>query len=157
LFGVLDRDMTPSRILSSVALVVAGLIGALIGLRLARRRAERRIARHRRTGRAGAERALRLLRRAGYRVLDTEVTATGTVVVDGERREYRVRADALVRRWFRSYVAEFKGGPESARLENRDTRRQLLEYATVFDAKGILLVDADAGRIRRVRFPRPTR
>lgn len=105
-------------------------------------------------GREGAERALRILERAGYRVLGTEVSGTGVLEVDGEPREYTVRADAVVRRWFRTYVAEFKGGAEAASPANRDTRRQLLEYALVFGVTGVLLVDADAGRIRRVAFPR---
>lgn len=94
-----------------------------------------------------------MLARAGYRVLDTEVVATGVVHVDGAPFEYTVRADAIVRRFFRRYVAEFKGGPASAGVDHRGTRRQLLEYAVVFDCAGVLLVDADAGEIHRVEFP----
>ena len=136
--------MTPTRVLTVLTILGVAFFSAILGIHLSRLRGQRRIARHRR---------LRLLHRAGYRVLDTEVTATGAVEVDGERHEYSVRADALVRRWFRRYVAEFKGGASSARPGNRDTRRQLLEYATLFDVHGILLVDADAGRIHRIRFP----
>lgn len=136
-------------LLAAVLVVVAGV---LIGLGLAEARVRRRTARSRKLGRAGAQRALRLLERAGYRVVDTEVSAAGVLRVDGERIEFRVRADAIVRRWGRRYVAEFKGGAVAARIENRATRRQLLEYAAVFGTRRILLVDAAAGRIRRVEF-----
>ncbi|MHC4861931.1 MAG: hypothetical protein ACYTDY_17765, partial [Planctomycetota bacterium] len=106
--------------------------GLLLGARFVQWRVRRRLARHRRVGRTGERTALRLLDRAGYRLLATEVAATGEVVVDGEPREFLVRADALVRRRRRRYVAEFKGGAESASIANRATRRQLLEYASVF-------------------------
>ena len=82
-------------------LAVAGL-GALVGIRLARRRSRRRIAKHRQMGRAGAERALRILRRAGYRLLDTEVTAVGAILAalfarerDPEQRGQRVEVAML--------------------------------------------------------------
>jgi hypothetical protein len=129
------------------------LAGVLLGAAAVQWRARRRVGRHRRQGRAGEERALELLRRAGYRVLETEVTAAGELRVDGRPVEYRVRADAIVKRRFRRYVAEFKSGTESAAVTNRATRRQLLEYALLFDVAGVLLVDANAGRVHRVEFP----
>ncbi len=140
----------PAAAVTAAFLVGAGLV---LGRLAARRRTRRRMAVHRALGRAGEERALDLLREAGYRVLDTQVRGRGRIRVDGRPVTFEVRADALVRRWFRRYVAEFKGGAEAASPANRATRRQLLEYARVFGVRGILLVDAAAGRIRRVEFP----
>lgn len=128
-------------------------VGLHLGLRSARLRVERRTAGHRRLGREGAARALKLLRRKGYRVLDEEATGHGVVRVDGEDRDFLVRCDALVSKGGRRYVAEMKGGAEAARIENRATRRQLLEYAVVFDVHAVLLVDADRSRIHEVTFP----
>ncbi|MEN8150886.1 MAG: hypothetical protein ABFS86_13775 [Planctomycetota bacterium] len=137
------------------ALLLCGvLLGVMFGVGAMRWRVRRRIGRHRRMGRRGEARALKLLRRAGYRVLDTEVAASGRVRVDGNSVDYRVRADAIVRRRFRRYVAEFKGGAESAAITNRATRRQLLEYAFLFDVAGVILVDASRGRVHRIEFPR---
>ncbi|MDJ0975776.1 MAG: hypothetical protein QNJ98_15045 [Planctomycetota bacterium] len=127
--------------------------GLWLGLRGARVRVERRTAGHRRLGRRGVARALKRLRRAGYRVLAEEVVQDGAVEVDGVVRYFRIRCDALVEKGGRTYVAELKGGAEAARIENRATRRQLLEYAWVFDAEAVLLVDADRGAIHRVAFP----
>jgi len=130
------------------------VLGVLLGLAVARWRVTARIARSRRVGREGGKKAVALLRRRGFTILETEVTAEGRMIVDGEAAPYRVRADAIVKKWFRRYVAEFKGGTVSASPANRATRRQLLEYALLFDVHGVLLVDAAAGKIRRVEFPR---
>jgi hypothetical protein len=128
-------------------------LGLVLGVFLVRLGVRRRVARSRRMGRAGGRAALRLLARSGFKLIETEVGATGEVVVDGEPREFLVRADALVRRRRKRFVAEFKGGAESASIANRATRRQLLEYASVFDVDGVLLVDAAGGRVHRIRFP----
>jgi hypothetical protein len=136
----------------ALCLVLLLVVGVLVGLILARRAVRRRTADSRRLGERGRQRALKLLRRHGFEVLETEVTAPGLVQVDSHLHEYTVRADALVRRKRRVYVAEFKGGGESAKISNRATRRQLLEYACVFGVDGVLLVDAHEGRIHYVRF-----
>lgn len=129
------------------------VVGLCLGLRSARRRVERRTATSRRLGREGEQRAFRLLDRGGYKVIAREQTARGVVRIDGVEQEYLVRCDALVERRGRRFVAEFKGGPEAARIETRATRRQLLEYAWVFDVDALLLVAADRGIIHVVEFP----
>lgn len=135
-----------------LCLLLLVVVGVLVGLLIARRRVRRRTADSRRLGERGRRRALKLLHQYGFRVLDTEVSAPGLVQVDSQLQEYTVRADALVRRKRRTYVAEFKGGPASASIQNRTTRRQLLEYACVFGVDAVLLVDAHGGRIHYVRF-----
>lgn len=128
------------------------ILGVLWGVLLARRRVARGTAHSRKLGRRGQERALKLLRQYGFEILDTEVTAPGLVQVDSKLEEYIVRADALVRRKRRTYVAEFNGGADSGSITNRATRRQLLEYSCVFGTDGVLLVDGHANRIHYVRF-----
>ena len=129
--------------------------GVHLGIRLARGILRRRVARTRRVGRRGSRKALTLLEAAGFKVLRTEVTRPGRLEIDGHVHEYVVRADALVARRRRRYVAEFKGGGDVARIAHRRTRRQLLEYVHVFDVEAILLVDAHRGTIHEVRFPPP--
>lgn len=138
-----------------LCLLLVLVVGLIAGVGLARRGARRQTAESRRIGARGRERELALLERYGFEVLETEVAAPGLVQVDSQLHEYEVRADALVRRKRRVYVAEFKGGSESATIQNRATRRQLLEYACVFGVEGVLLVDAHAGRIHYVRFVSP--
>jgi len=130
-------------------------VGVRTGIRLSRRVLARRPARARRIGASGARRAVALLRRDRFTVLETEVQREGFVEVDGRLEPFVVRADALVERRGSIWVAEVKAGADSATVHHRATRRQLLEYAHVFGAAGVLLVDARRGRIHVVRFPVP--
>jgi hypothetical protein len=75
------------------------------------------------------------------------------VTIDGEDESWLVRADFIVDREGRRYVAEAKGGETSASLATAATRRQLLEYTLAFDTDGVLLVDAARGAIHTVSFP----
>ncbi len=140
---------------AALSVLLLLVVGLLLGLLLARRAVRRRVAASRKLGERGRKRAHKLLRRYGFEVLDTEVSAPGLVQVDSELHEYVVRADALVRRKRRTYVAEFKGGPEASTIHHSATRRQLLEYACVFGVDGVLLVDAHRDRIHYVRFVSP--
>ncbi len=143
-------DSIPQPLLAAVAFLFAA--GFLFGTAGARGAIRSRFRRKKRLGHKGERRARALLRAAGYRIVETQVAATARVRVDGEEESYRVVADALVRRRGRVFVAEIKSGTESATLANRFTRRQLLEYSTVFDVDGVLLVDARRGRVMRVEF-----
>ncbi|MDJ0521319.1 MAG: hypothetical protein QNJ90_04520 [Planctomycetota bacterium] len=135
-----------------LCLILFLAVGLLLGLAAARRKVVVGAATSRKLGRRGRDKALKLLKRYGFELLDEEVTAPGVVQVDNRLEEYTVRADALVRRKRRTYVAEFKNGPASSSVHNRATRRQLLEYSCVFGTDGVLLVDAAGGRIHYVRF-----
>ncbi len=126
--------------------------GCVLGVRMAAWKTSRRAARARKLGEVGERCGLRVLRKAGYRIVERQPSGRSRVVVDGQQHGFRLRADALVKRAGLVYVAEFKGGQQVARLSNRHTRRQLLEYAIAFDVDGILLVDAVEGEISTVEF-----
>ena len=94
-----------------------------------------------------------LLRARGYRILDDQSRRQGHMFVDGERVEYQVRADLLVSRGFRTYVVEVKTGKSAPNPKHSATRRQLREYAEVYEVDGLLLADMSAGQLREVHFP----
>lgn len=104
-------------------------------------------------GAAGEERAASLLERHGYAIEQRQSSQAWSVLVDGEELPVTVRADYLVTRRGRRYVAEVKTGEAAPRADHPPTRRQLLEYRHAFDVDGILLVQAEAGRIQEVAFP----
>lgn len=132
-------------------------LGVRTGIRLSRRVLARGPARARRLGRAGARRAVEILRREGFTVLGTEVIREGAVEIDGRLEPFVVRVDAVVRRRGTLWVAEVKAGADTATAHDRTTRRQMLEYAHVFGASGVLLVDARRGSVHVVRFPEAPR
>ncbi len=113
----------------------------------------------------GEHRAEPLLRAAGYEILGRQVQGSWTLHADGEPIAVALRADLLVSKGGRRYVAEVKTGRLAPRLDHAPTRRQLLEYRVAFDVDGVLLVDAEANRIIEVDLdatrpsspPRPRR
>ncbi len=144
-----------------VVMVAAGLaLGLVVHLALrALGRTFRRWQARRRQARAarGERQAERLLDRLGYAICARQVATSFAVTCDGEVHEVPLRADLLVERDGKRYVAEVKTGRVAPRLATTATRRQLLEYRVAYDVDGILLVDAEAGRVMHVDFHLPGR
>lgn len=102
----------------------------------------------------GAETAaLALLRQRGYVILETQVRQLWPVLHGGRQVDVTLRADALVRKGKRRYVAEVKSSSLVADLKHGPTRRQLLEYAIAYDTDGVLLIDMHAQHVEEVTFP----
>ncbi len=120
---------------------------------LALTRASRGSKRRNRVAQRGETAAEKLLERHGYQILDRQVQAAWTFHVDGEPVEARVRADLLVKRRGRVFIAEVKTGERAPDPKHPPTRRQLLEYRYAFDPDGLLLVDMSSRRVREVAFP----
>jgi ribosomal protein L15E len=96
-----------------------------------------------------------LLANSGYTIIDRQVPKKWKIHVDGEARTVRLRADLMVRKGGRRYIAEVKTGAVAPSIESPDTRRQLLEYRIAYHVDGVLLVDMEHGQIREVRFGFP--
>lgn len=94
-----------------------------------------------------------LLEAAGYAIEDRQVRGELVVEIDGVPETVTSRADLLVSRDDRWFVAEVKSGALVTNPKHPSTRRQLLEYQLTFDVDGILLVDMETERIVAVRFP----
>jgi len=150
-------------VLGSRALVIAAVIvlaiaaAAALGAVTASRRlaARARSRRARRVGRVAADGELAgavLLERAGFAVIDRQVRHALTVTVDDDAYDAGLRCDYLVERDHERWVAEIKTGTDAPSLANPATRRQLLEYQVAYAAVGVVLVDATAGTLHRVRF-----
>ncbi len=118
------------------------------------REQNRRGAAHARSLRAvdGEEGAFALLEHAGYEVLERQVPGSWTVLADGAHLTFGLRADYLVARKGRRYIAEVKTGRLAPRLSHGPTRRQLLEYSAAFDVHGVILVNADAETLTHVEI-----
>ena len=142
-----------AKLLVALALVALMAIGVAVD-RALRRARRSRVARVRgQRASAGERRAGLLLEAAGFELLGAQVPARYPLVVDGEAQSFDVRADYLVSKNGRTWVAEVKTGAVAPRLELPATRRQLLEYGLAFGADGVLLVDAEADRISVIELP----
>ena len=141
----------PSWTLVAVLACIVVVLALLLWLRGGRSGRLSR-ARQRRAER-GERKAERLLRREGYRVEERQASVHWTMEVDGEPVEVEARADLLVRRGRRLYVAEVKTGARVPDPCYPRTRRQLLEYSLVYDVDGVLLVDVELDAVYEVGFP----
>jgi hypothetical protein len=134
-------------VLLGAALVLAAAFGWILQRTLRRRRLRAQVLR----AQVDEQRAVGLLRRAGFRVYGQQVQRTYAVSVDGEPHKATVRADLLAARGRRRYVVEVKTG-KVARPTLATTRRQLLEYLLAFGVDGVMLADMERSRLHRVEF-----
>lgn len=117
-----------------------------------RSRRRRAMARMRATGKQGEVRASRWLRANGFHIASTQVRRTCTLQVDGIARTFEVRTDFLVvDPRGRLAVVEVKTGA-SADPTSSATRRQILEYASVYGVQDVYLFDGSQERLMHLEF-----
>ncbi|MFT4624125.1 MAG: hypothetical protein ACI8PZ_002784 [Myxococcota bacterium] len=138
------------------ALVAVLLFAITLAWRRASTRTGRNNRRRQRVAQRGEVLAESLLAAAGFRVEDRQVTARWSMHIDGEPHEVHCRADLIVTRRRRRYVAEVKTGERAPDPTLPATRRQLLEYRLAFDVDGLLLVDVPGREVIEVEFPYPS-
>ena len=136
-----------------VVLLLAGLVVTLL-LRAWWAKASRRWKIHERIrhAQAGEREAEVLLQENGYTIEAVQPRTQYEVQCDDERFEVQLRANMLVERDGERFVVDVKTGAQATRLTTAATRRQLLEYGAAYQVDGVLLVDMEARRIRRVGF-----
>ncbi len=144
----------PPEVLALVAaLAMLAVLVQVVSTKLAAwGRSRRARARAARAG-EGERDAAGWLEEAGFEVEAAQATGSYHVEVDGEAVAVPLRADYVVRRDGRRWVAEVKTGGVAPRIGTAATRRQLLEYLVAFEVDGVLLVDAERGTVHDVRFP----
>lgn len=148
----------PRELLAVVALVACVALALFVGTAEVRRWLRRLLVRKRaHRASAGERNAALLLAREGYAVEEFQACTEYEVTVDGAPVTIALRADYMVTREGRRFVAEVKTGSAAPRIDTPATRRQLLEYETAFNVDGVLLVDAERERIHEVAFVRRER
>ena len=105
----------------------------------------------RRRGRLGEDKAIELLKKNGYKIIQSQFPLSGTFQIDNKPSNFNVRVDYLVERGGVKYMAEVKTGL-AAKASNPATRRQLLEYATIGKTEKIVLVDSTLGTVKTIGF-----
>lgn len=143
----------PPRVAAVLALLGVLLFLALVGWYRAATRTRRRNLARGRIARRAEDAAEAILESLGYDIAERQPTARWEIEIDGELHEVWSRADLLVERDGRWYVADVKSGDEAPDPRRPATRRQLLEYHFAFDVDGLLLVDMRHREVRTVAFP----
>ncbi|MBT8492259.1 MAG: hypothetical protein KJO07_04295 [Deltaproteobacteria bacterium] len=133
------------------ALLMLLALAAILAVR-ARYRSWRAVRRARRASR-GERRAEKLLRNRGFRIEARQKTLRWAISVDGQPHYCQLRADLLVEKSGRRFVAEVKTGALAPRPSNVSTRRQLLEYLIAYRVDGVLLVAPERRQVVELGFP----
>ena len=107
----------------------------------------------RKRGQLGEYKAIKLLRKNGYKILDSQIVLSGQIQVNKERLTFDIRPDFLVEKDGVQFLAEVKTGTAGC-PSNKETRRQLLEYAFVTETSTIILVDVTNDLFLRFVFPK---
>lgn len=138
---------------SLLLLAVGVLLGAFVWAYLVRAfRRFRLKLRFARAQRKEAEAAL-ILEDHGYTVLASQLEGSIDLVQDGEPLSAPLRADYLVEKKGRTFIAEAKSGSKATNVLDRGTRRQLLEYLLAYEVDGVLLVNTEEASVSEVFFP----
>lgn len=102
----------------------------------------------------GESEAVKLLQKEGYRILEEQSRMPVEMYIGKERYESYIKADFIVEKNHKRYLAEVKTGKQAnPRLPN--VRRQLFEYQNLFETDGILFIDMNKYDIIEVSFSVP--
>lgn len=142
--------MRDPRLISALALLAAVLL-VVLTLRIRRWWKARLLGARMDTAAEGEVLAERWLAANGYRILERQASRRCIMHINGRVAEYDVRADLLVQRDEQRLLVEVKTG-EAADPRFPATRRQLREYAAVFEVDAVYLFDASKQRLHHVEF-----
>ena len=103
---------------------------------------------YKRKGKKAEQKAIKLLKKNGYKIESFQTTAKGKLLQDDETLTFLIRADLIVSKDKKKFIAEVKSG-KAASIEEINTRRQLLEYSKVFNNKNLILIDTEKNKIKK--------
>jgi len=96
--------------------------------------------------------AIRFMESNGFKILDLQKECVYTLFIDNKPHKITVKADMIVKKDNKFYVAEVKSGDKVTSPKYTDTRRQLLEYYMVYRPSGLILVDMEKQKLRTVEY-----
>lgn len=101
------------------------------------------------------KKAAKFLNSKGFTVLGEQVEYKHTYYVNGEATTSNITIDYLVEKNEKVFVVEVKSGKSAISIKNRNTRRQLLEYAVAIECDGVYLLDMENKTLGLVEFALP--
>ena len=100
---------------------------------------------------AAEKKAMDLLEVQGYKIIEVQPKKNIYYYLNGEKKKAYVKADFLVRRYFKKIVCEVKTG-EKTRMTQAIIRRQLFDYYYDYGVREVILIDMEKNRIDRITF-----
>jgi len=98
------------------------------------------------------EEARIFLSKKGYKVIDEQFIAVHKYKVDGDDKEVKLIVDYVVSKGGKTYLVEVKSGKSAIYIENKNTRRQILEYDYAIKNDGVFLLDMENEEMHLIQF-----
>lgn len=99
--------------------------------------------------------AEKLLRKAGFQIMNKKERKTVMTVIDGKEHIGYVEADYIVKKKKRTYIVVVHSGVGEVDPNEPNYRRHLLEHDRVFKPDALLVADLTKGRLHTVQFRFP--
>ncbi len=98
--------------------------------------------------------AEKVLKNKGYKILEYQKRFYYDMALDNTKSIIELRPDYIVTKKRKIYVAEVKTGFSAPDIKNnKDTRRQILEYYFCIEIDGVLLVNMEEEAVYKIEFP----
>ncbi|MGK0446412.1 MAG: hypothetical protein ACJA2M_000180 [Polaribacter sp.] len=112
-----------------------------------------------RAGKKRFERGLKLetaaedfLRKKGFNILSSQEIYFHNYVVNGHKKQNKLIVDYIAEKSGKKYIIEVKSGKKAISLDDKNSRRQLLEYDLVIENDGVILLDMENENLQFVNF-----
>jgi Holliday junction resolvase-like predicted endonuclease len=97
-------------------------------------------------------RARSFLRDKGYSIVSEQEICYHRYKVNGKNFQSKIILDYVVKKNNKNYIVEVKSGKSAISVQDKNSRRQLLEYDFVIENDGIFLLDMENRVMNLVEF-----
>ena len=92
------------------------------------------------------------LKSKGFEILSSQSVHYHNYKISGENRQAKLMVDYVISKAGKVYLVEVKSGTSAISIENKDTRRQILEYDYTIENDGIFLLDMENKKLQPIEF-----
>lgn len=136
-----------------ISYVFFGIItGVILTINISKYLRKRNFKKKMQKAKKSEHRAVKFLENKGYQILDFQKKCFYTLYIDNKPYKIEVKADLIVKKGNKNFVAEVKTGEKVTSPKYTGTRRQLLEYYMAYRPDGLILVDMERQKIRTIKY-----
>jgi hypothetical protein len=98
------------------------------------------------------EKAALVLKRKGFDVEASQAVFYHDYKANGIDKQAKLEVDYVASKNGKTYLIEVKSGAVATQIENKATRRQILEYSIAIENDGVYLLDMETETLQRIEF-----
>lgn len=97
-------------------------------------------------------RAKHFLEKKGFKIIGNQEVYYHKYEVNGVLKQSKLILDYVVSKDRNTYIVEVKSGKSAISINDKNTRRQLLEYDFVIENDGVFLLDMENEKLNLIKF-----